>query len=358
MARSIRNPLRALTSLIGMLAAFGLPGCGGFAPGDPRELGADGAPHSKAGTTRFAVFGADDRVPVPSVDILPYSLIGRVEATFPNGEPRAATGILVGPATVLTVAHIVFNSQRGGDAVQVYFVRARHGTSQPFGSIAVAEWLIEPEYRTNPDDIDHDVALLTLSEGFDDVDEFIPPTPMSDDFFVDRTLHMAGYPGDLLSGVMYDSVGVVTQTSELMFRHLIDGTPGNSGAPIWHVDQGGVTLVGLYQGEHRSAQTGQPLYNHAMRITPARRVRIDELVARNAAMGLDVNGDQPPDREDARDVPMDPPPSGASMAGGGRSRGAACGVGMLAIPLGLFGCLVPVAQRRRRAQRPAGDVAP
>lgn len=59
-----------------------------------------------------------------------------IQVTAPNGSSYRGTGFMIGPSAVATAAHVVYNTQYGGDnyAESGTVFPARANTSTPYGS--------------------------------------------------------------------------------------------------------------------------------------------------------------------------------------------------------------------------------
>ena len=91
----------------------------------------------------------------------PYSVIGRIESSFPS-EKGWGSGILIGPRHFLTAAHCVSTYEpKGPWANKVTVQLGLNETDAPFGTQNVKEIYTFNEWDETRD-MDHDIALLVL----------------------------------------------------------------------------------------------------------------------------------------------------------------------------------------------------
>ena len=67
------------------------------------------------------VFGTDDREQVKNTKTYPFSAIGYLEAKSKTGY-GSCSATLIGPRTVLTAAHCLYNHEAGGWQDDIFFV--------------------------------------------------------------------------------------------------------------------------------------------------------------------------------------------------------------------------------------------
>jgi V8-like Glu-specific endopeptidase len=85
------------------------------------------------------VFGKDDRVEVKDTTQYPFRTIGIILMTSKSGQQGTCTGTLIGPRTVLTAAHCLYNHEDGGWLDEWLFVPGLKGVTAndaPFGAYA------------------------------------------------------------------------------------------------------------------------------------------------------------------------------------------------------------------------------
>lgn len=178
-------------------------------------------------------FGHDDRHLV-DVTQMPWRAVGLVQL-----EDGSCTGVLIGPRTVATAAHCLFDGDRRVKALH-FRAGAREETEQ--GRAGVRDYVIAPDYSAG-DAPPHggngdDWALLTLDRDLGLEVGFIPPAlltkPETERVIAGTfTVSQAGYSWDTgayLSG--HAECRVLTLYRDGSLIHDCDTTRGDSGSPI------------------------------------------------------------------------------------------------------------------------------
>ena len=82
------------------------------------------------------MFGSDDRIQIANTKIYPFSAIGYLESKDLKGDYESCSATLIGPTTVLTAAHCLYNHEAGGWQEDMFFVPGLNGATAddaPFG---------------------------------------------------------------------------------------------------------------------------------------------------------------------------------------------------------------------------------
>ena len=197
------------------------------------------------------VFGDDDRTLVQTTTSFPYSPIGLVIATYPNGKSFRGTGFMVSENVFITNAHVVFNSSRGGYATQIVFTPGKNNSSNPFGTATAATVVAPKKYRENESDHDYDYAAVKLNRNIgEDCGYF---GYKADANIAGRNVWITGYPADYQNYCMYRCKGVIMSREGRKLKYQIDTYGGNSGSPIYRTYTDlGYTVIGIHWGGSES----------------------------------------------------------------------------------------------------------
>jgi V8-like Glu-specific endopeptidase len=207
-----------------------------------------------ASTFARAFFGADDRVEIdPTVP--PWSMIG-----FLDLSESSCTGVLIGPATVLTAAHCIADEgvittppveflagYDQGDAV---------ARSAAIGYHVPAGWLAGQEAGM-------DFAFVYLADPIGDELGWMDVTGLSEQ---ELAAYGAGEGPDILqAGYSYDRQEVMTGNLDCPFVelgpdstlvHQCDTLQGDSGSPLFIEGDGRYRIIGIES--HTDAQPREP----------------------------------------------------------------------------------------------------
>lgn len=241
------------------------------------EAEGEGA-HPDCTASGIGIFGADDRLPVANTLAIPYrwvcQLFLRQEDSNGNITNSGATGVLVSPRHVLTVAHAVKGAKapdgRGQVATyksaQIRVSPARDGSVRPLGTHNVITMQVSPKWDQKKMPASYDFALLTLDKKIGD-DTFsnlggaklcywgalsckhntvayrVPAATLNG-----ATAETAGYPKDKGNGEQMVHVsgrldGAYDKTRTMFYTG--DACQGQSGSPVWVTVKGERLLVGL-----------------------------------------------------------------------------------------------------------------
>ena len=191
------------------------------------------------------IFGADDRQRVQDASVFPYAATGYIEAYYDN-ETRTGTGALIGKKTVLTAAHVIYDSDLGW-ADPIVFVPAKNGFDEPYGRITVEHSYVRSEWASRGDN-DYDIGLLALSEDIGTQTGFFQLQVLSETDLQNRVLKTAGYPADLGTIYLYTNSGTSSGLDGNLILFNLDSEPGQSGAPVWSGSGSSTRLVGIMKG--------------------------------------------------------------------------------------------------------------
>jgi len=203
-------------------------------------LAALGAPAPEASRV---VVGTDDRVRIGDATAFPFRAIGWLRTQSPSDPDSwfTCSATLIGPRTLITAAHCIYDHDDGGWANQILFnPGANEPNFAPFGEYAYRTAHILTAYIDNYQGyygsvVPWDIAVVILEE------------PVGDrlgwyGFKVDEATtmqaHIVGYPADMPQGTMWRAsceIGAF-QFSELEVWHDCDTFSGSSGSAIYEQD--------------------------------------------------------------------------------------------------------------------------
>ena len=242
------------------------------APADGGDAGKTSGP-SKVEDPAFAagdeasrkVFGDDDRIQIANTKIYPFSAIGYLESKDTNGQYESCSATLIGPSTVLTAAHCLYNHEAGGWQENMFFVPGLNGSTAadaPFGGYEYEDAYVVQGFIDNYQGfygsvLPWDLGIVTLKQpvgqnlgwlgyaNYDNLGEF--------------KANIVGYPGDKPMGTMWrTSCDVLSENiGDGYFQYDCDTYPGSSGSAVYSYDQerNERVVVGINVAESEDANT-------------------------------------------------------------------------------------------------------
>ncbi len=280
--------------------------------------------------------GYDNRQAVTDTTAFPHSAIGMVEAVF-GDTILQGTGTLIGNRTVLTSAHVVYESELGGWADAISFTPGRSGSVKPYGTARVVAH-VAPDTWIALGDESSDMAALVLDEPLGEQAGFMRLGEPDGDILNGASLFSAGYPADLHGDMQYLATGRGDGTDGTFLLEQIDTEPGQSGSPIWFAGGPGgePVLVAVLKGTRElNVGMGSTMQGIGVLVTPQFGMMINQT--------LSGAGDAP---QDIPTAPVDSTITDVGVIPGCGTCGAGTGQAILLCTLGWGACLL---SRRRES---------
>jgi V8-like Glu-specific endopeptidase len=208
-------------------------------------------------------FPPDGRERVQQTTQAPWSGLGLVSATMPDGEVLESTGFTIGRQYVVTAAHAVFDRDHGGRAVAVTFEAARDATRTPFGVVKATAWTYPGQYPSGGRPYDY--CLLGLGTPLPPEVTLYQLLPATDSGLEAGTWQVAGYPDDKApeNSLWYAGGKLLSPPGTRILNYRISTSGGQSGAPVSpYLEERSPAAVGIHAGVAADKKS-----NEAVRLT-------------------------------------------------------------------------------------------
>lgn len=215
------------------------------------------------------VIGPDNRIRVQNTAVYPWRAICALRIQAANGARYIGTGWLVSPRTVITAGHCVFMHDAGGWVRSIEVIPGLNDANRPFGS-HVGTVLKSVTGWTQSKNREYDYGAIIL-----------PPNnrpgaqtgtfgfAVRDDAFLRQAaLNLSGYPGDKGGSQQWFHAQRAKSLSSRVITYEIDTAGGQSGAPVWVLQNGQRYAVGVHTNGHSSGNSATrivtPVFNNML----------------------------------------------------------------------------------------------
>jgi V8-like Glu-specific endopeptidase len=201
------------------------------------------------GTFTAAISGVLAPPNYSSISTYPYNTVVLIETVNPNNP----SGVVIGPHTILTASHMLWDSAHQGEANQVWLYPAyyQNGIPNPPGSLgpinANLVWHnyivgVPGQNLISQSDSQYDFAVIDTDY------TFTSWMGVSLDYG-GGAVNVTGYPATA-NGIQTSASGVVSKDPNYSLLDYPNNfvSPGNSGGPLWNYFNGSFDVVGVSTG--------------------------------------------------------------------------------------------------------------
>ena len=202
------------------------------------------------------VIGADSRVIVTNTSNLPWRCICHLEVEYDKGPTGFGTGLLIGPHTVVTAAHVVcdpYGWDKPREARNVRVVPGRNGNLAPYGYFVAEDVKVPDGWKDAKSKSDvaiaNDFAAVMLPHdnrvegmalgkrlGYFGLKSYSDANMEAAKLLF---VNNAGYPyeADKPYGTLWYNAGRVRDVAATYVEYMVDTEGGQSGSPIYYFDE-------------------------------------------------------------------------------------------------------------------------
>lgn len=231
----------------------------------------DEALKPRGGITLESVIGLDERTRIVDTSLAPYRMICALEIQAPWGN-FVGTGWLVGPRTVITAGHCVYEpSQMGGWADTIIVRPGADGDEEPFGALAATRFEATDRWIEKQEQ-DFDIGVIHLDKPVDKRIGWFSVASLPDKKLKGYMVNVSGYPGDKGGREQWWARNRVRAVTARRIFYDVDTMGGQSGAAVYIVEKKGAApkVVGIHAygvGATKPSTVKEPV-NSAPRIIP------------------------------------------------------------------------------------------
>jgi V8-like Glu-specific endopeptidase len=223
------------------------------------------------GITLESIIGLDERTRIVATGEAPWKMICALAIEGPWGN-FVGTGWLVGPRTVITAGHCVFEpTQMGGWAKTITLTPGANGAQAPYGSRTATRFESTNRW-IQAQEQDFDMGVIHLDEPFEQDLGSFGVAAMPDDALVNYMVNVSGYPGDKGGREQWWARNRIRGLTQRRIYYDVDTMGGQSGAPVFIVEKEGAApkVVGIHAYGVGGSKPGtiQGEVNSAPRISP------------------------------------------------------------------------------------------
>lgn len=209
-----------------------------------------------------SVIGADGRAKVNTTTNYPYRANAFLIVNY-NGGSGTCTGFFIGPRTLATAGHCVYD-QTLGWATSIQVFPGRNGGSSPYGNAyACYLWSVGGWVDNGNTNYDYGAIILPSNKALGNTVGWYGFFYTTDGASLDEdTVRVYGYPGDKTYGTQWGMQGKIKTVNTRKLHHNVDTAGGQSGSAVYETRSNGPYANSI----HTNGVYGTSPYNRSTRI--------------------------------------------------------------------------------------------
>ena len=193
-----------------------------------------------------SIFGPDSRTRVQNASAFPYSAIAHVSSGFYGIPPTEGTAFLIAENVALTAAHNIYLPGYGY-TTGITVTPGKTGAIEPFGSATAIATYIPSEYPMSQD-YTNDWGIIVLDSNIGASAGNLGVRAYTNAYgeLASKTVKLTGYPGIVngseVNDEQWETTGNIMTAWDEYLCHELDCSKGQSGAPIYELDNYAVAI--------------------------------------------------------------------------------------------------------------------
>lgn len=199
--------------------------------------------------TLESVIGLDERTRIVDTEDAPWRMICGLDIDGPWGN-FVGTGWFVGPRTVITAGHCVYDrNQMGGWARKIVLRPGVDDGDEPFKAITATRFETTDKWLQDQNaDFDIGVIHLEKADAIDAARGWFAVASFPDKKLQNHLVNVSGYPGDKGGRQQWWARNRVRGLSPRRIFYDVDTMGGQSGGPVFIIEKAGAApkVVGIH----------------------------------------------------------------------------------------------------------------
>ena len=194
-----------------------------------------------------SIIGLDERTRILDTEDAPWRMICALAIEGAWGD-FVGTGWFVGPSTVITAGHCVFEpNQMGGWAKKIVLRPGADGMEEPFGAIAATRFESTDRWIQNQEE-DFDIGVIHLDKPIGAEHGWFSVASFPDADLEGYMVNVSGYPGDKGGREQWWARNRIRGLTPRRIYYDVDTMGGQSGAPAFIIEKEGAPpkVIGIH----------------------------------------------------------------------------------------------------------------